>query len=335
MTPLRVLFFGTPEFAVPTLDALLAEADVAVVGAVTQPDKPRGRGQHVSPSPVKARAERAGLAVLQPTRLSDPAFLDAMRELEPDLGVVAAYGRLLPDGVLALPRLGLVNVHASILPRWRGASPIERAIMAGDAVTGVTIMRVVKALDAGAMLAVAETPIDPDETGAALEARLSAIGAELLAAILPGIASGTVVGAPQDEARVTLAPRITKADGLVDWDLRAREIHDSVRALLPWPRAYTFLDAGRLVIHETRAHASLGDAWAALGAGGLAPAGLVAQAGVVAPSPKGTLLVGAGEGTVVEIRRLQEDGRRELEARAFLAGRTLVAGTTLAARTSP
>jgi methionyl-tRNA formyltransferase len=335
VTPLRVLFFGTPDFAVPTLDALLASADVAVVGAVTQPDRPRGRGQHVSASPVKVRAEAIGLPVLQPTRLADPAFLDAMRELEPDLGVVAAYGRLLPDSVLALPRLGLVNVHASLLPRWRGASPIERAIIAGDAATGVTIMRVVKALDAGAMLAVAETPIDPDETGATLEARLAAIGAELLAATLPAIARGTVVEAPQDETRVTLAPRISKADGLVDWDLPAREIHDTVRALVPWPRAYTFLAALRLVIHETRAHASLGAAWASLGAGGREPVGLVAQAGVVAPSPKGILLVGAGEGTVVEIRRLQEDGRRELEARAFLAGRAVAAGTAFAARTSP
>jgi methionyl-tRNA formyltransferase len=265
--------------------------------------------------------------VLQPTKLSNPDVLDAMRAFEPELGVVAAYGRLLPEPVLALPRLGLVNVHASILPRWRGASPIERAIMAGDAETGVTIMRVVKALDAGAMLAVARTPIDPDETGAELEARLAAIGASLLATTLPGVAAGTTPETSQDEALVTLAPRILKTDGAIDWDEPAQAIHDRVRALVPWPRAYTFADALRIVVHETRPHASLGAAWAATG-GGHEPTGVVAHPGVVAASPRGTLLVGASEGSVIEIRRLQEDGRRVLEARAFLAGRPLPPGTT-------
>jgi methionyl-tRNA formyltransferase len=332
--PLRVLFFGTPAFAVPTLEALLASPDATVVGVVTQPDRPRGRGQHVSASPVKARAERAGLPVLQPTKLAHPDTLEAMRAFEPDLGVVAAYGRLLPPPVLALPRLGLVNVHASLLPRWRGASPIERAIMDGDRETGVTIMRVVQALDAGAMLAVARTPIDPDETAEALEARLAAIGASLLVATLPALSAGTQVETPQDEALVTLAPRIVKTDGLIDWDAPARAIHDTVRALVPWPRAYTFLDALRLVVHETRPHASLAAAWSALGAADREPAGVVAQPGVVAASPKGTLLAGAGEGTVIEIRRLQEDGRRVLDARAFLAGRPLAAGTAFAAQAS-
>jgi len=236
--------------------------------------------------------------------------------------------------VLALPRLGLVNVHASLLPRWRGASPIERAIMDGDRETGVTIMRVVKALDAGAMLAVARTPIDPDETGETLEARLSAIGASLLVSTLPALGHGTAREVPQDEALVTLAPRIAKTDGLIDWDAPARAVHDTVRALVPWPRAFTYLGALRLVVHETRPYASLAAAWAATSAAGREPAGLVAQAGVVAPSPKGTLLVGAGEGSVIEIRRVQEDGRRVLEARAFLAGRPLPAGTAFTAQAS-
>jgi methionyl-tRNA formyltransferase len=326
--PLRVLFFGTPAFAVPTLDALRASADATVVGVVTQPDKPRGRGQQVSASPVKARAESVGLPVLQPTKLGSGDFLDAVRAFEPDLGVVAAYGRLLPDALLAMPRLGLINVHASLLPRWRGASPIERAIMAGDRETGVTIMRVVTALDAGAMLAIARTPIEPDETAEALEARLSAIGASLLVSTLPAIAAGTAHEEPQDEALVTLAPRIAKTDGVIDWDDSAQVVHDTVRALVPWPRAYTYLDTLRLVVHETRPHASLGAAWAATGAIGREPAGTVPQPGVVAASPKGTLLVGAGEGSVIEVRRLQEDGRRVLDARAFLAGRPLPAGTT-------
>jgi len=332
--PLRVLFFGTPAFAVPTLEALLASPDATVIGAVTQPDKPRGRGQQVSPSPIKVRAESAGLPVLQPTRLANEDFLDAVRAFEPDLGVVAAYGRLLPEAVLALPRLGLINVHASLLPRWRGASPIERAIIEGDRETGVTIMRVVKALDAGAMIAVARTPIDADETGEMLEARLSGIGASLLVSTLPALANGSAREEPQDEALVTLAPRIAKADGLIDWDAPARSVHDTVRALVPWPRAYTHLDAVRLVVHETRPHASLAAAWAAAGAAGREPAGLVAQAGVIAPAPKGVLLVGAGEGSVIEILRLQEDGRRMLETRAFLAGRPLSAGSAFTAQAS-
>jgi methionyl-tRNA formyltransferase len=331
---LRVLFFGTPAFAVPTLDALLASPDATVVAVVTQPDKPRGRGQHVSASPVKARAESAGLPVLQPTKLGGGDFLEAARAFEPDLGVVAAYGRLLPESVLALPRLGLINVHASLLPRWRGASPIERAIMEGDRETGVTIMRVVKALDAGAMIAVARTPIEADETGEALEARLSAIGASLLVSTLPAIAAGTAREEPQDESLVTLAPRIAKTDGLIDWDAPARAVHDTVRALVPWPRAYTFLGNVRLVVHETRPHDSLAAAWTALGAIGREPAGVIARAGAVAASPKGTLLVGAGEGTVIEVRRLQEDGRRVLDARAFLAGRPLAAGTALTTQAS-
>jgi methionyl-tRNA formyltransferase len=314
---------------VPTLEAVLASQDAVVVGVVTQPDRPRGRGQQVSASPIKARAEAAGLPVLQPTKLSAPDTLEAMRAFDPELGVVAAYGRLLPEPLLALPRLGLVNVHASLLPRWRGASPIERAIMAGDAETGVTIMRVVKALDAGAMLAVARTPIDPDETGAALEARLAAIGASLLAATLPGIAAGTIAETPQDERLVTLAPRILKTDGAIAWGEPARAIHDRVRALVPWPRAYTYAAGQRLVIHETRPHASLAAAWAAAG-GGLEPAGSVTLPGVIAAAPRGVLLAGAGDGSVVEIVRLQEDGRRALEARAFLAGRPLPAGTVLA-----
>jgi methionyl-tRNA formyltransferase len=332
--PLRVLFFGTPAFAVPTLDALLAAPDVVVVGVVTQPDKPRGRGQQVSASPVKARAESAGLPVLQPLKLASEDFLDAARAFEPDLGVVAAYGRLLPEALLALPRLRMVNVHASLLPRWRGASPIERAIMEGDRETGVTIMRVVKALDAGAMIAVARTPIDADETGEQLEARLSVVGASLLVQTLPALADGSAREVEQDEALVTLAPRIAKTDGLIDWDAPARAVHDTVRALVPWPRAYTYLDALRLVIHETRPYGSLADAWAAVGAAGREPAGLVAHAGVIAPSPKGTLFVGAGEGTVIEVLRLQEDGRRMLDARAFLAGRPLAVGSVFSAQAS-
>jgi methionyl-tRNA formyltransferase len=167
-SPLRIVFFGTPEFAVPTLDALLGSRH-PVVGVVTQPDRPRGRGQKISAAPVKARALAAGLPILQPERLKDPAFVDALAALHADLGVVAAYGKILTDAVLAMPRLGMVNVHASLLPRYRGAAPVHRAIIAGERETGVTIMRVVRALDAGPMLTTVRRPIGPDETSDEVE----------------------------------------------------------------------------------------------------------------------------------------------------------------------
>ncbi|HEY6212407.1 MAG TPA: methionyl-tRNA formyltransferase, partial [Vicinamibacterales bacterium] len=178
-TTLRIVFFGTPQFAVPTLDALLGSRH-AVVGVVTRGDKPRGRGQKVSDAPIKARALEAGIPVLQPERLADTAFLDQLRALDADLGVVVAYGRILTDTVLAIPRLGLVNVHASLLPKYRGAAPVHRAITAGETETGVTIMRVVKALDAGPMLARAARPVGPDETSDEVEPDLASIGAALL-----------------------------------------------------------------------------------------------------------------------------------------------------------
>ena len=177
--PLRIAFFGTPDFAVPTLDALLASHH-QVAGVVTQPDRPRGRGHHVSDSPIKARATAAGVPILQPLKLRDESFLEAFRAWHVDLGVVAAYGRLLPQVLLDIPPHGLLNVHASLLPAWRGASPIQRAVLNGDAVSGVTIMRVVLALDAGAMLARVEVPIRPDDTSGSLEQRLAVPGALLL-----------------------------------------------------------------------------------------------------------------------------------------------------------
>jgi methionyl-tRNA formyltransferase len=264
--------------------------------------------------------------------MKDTDFLAALAGLKADLGVVAAYGKILTDAVIATPRLGMINVHASLLPRHRGASPIQRAILDGDRETGVTIMRVVKALDAGAMLATRATPIDPDETAGALEERLARLGAALLVDTLDPLERGAVVEAPQDESAVTYAGRIAKPDGLVAWDVIARVIHDKVRGLTPWPHAYTFLNDTRYVLHETRAFDSLDAAWQATG---LIDAGAaIAHAptpGVVLPAPRGHLLVAAGDGTVLEIRRLQEDGRRVLTARELLAGRPMPAGVAFSA----
>jgi methionyl-tRNA formyltransferase len=328
---LRIAFFGTPDFAVPSLEALRAAAhDIVVV--VTQPDRPRGRGQHVSASPVKRAAEAANIAVWQPDRLREAGFLDALQALAPDLGVVAAYGKILPEALLAIPRLGFVNVHASLLPRHRGAAPIERAITQGDEETGVTIMRVVKALDAGPMLSWAAVPIEPDDTAIDVGARLAEMGAALLIDAVHGLEHGTAIEYPQDDARATYAPRIVKADGQIEWDQPAIAIHDKVRALHPWPHAFTFRNGTRLVIHQTRPYPSLEAALEAIG--GAMPQGETLQArvpGTVLPAPRGHLLVAADGGTVVEVLRLQEEGRRVLSAREFLAGHPLPPGTRFSA----
>src|SRR4051812_20958653 len=248
---LRIVFFGTPKFAVPTLDALLASRH-AVVGVVTQPDRPRGRGQKLSAAPVKARATAAGLQMLQPERLKDPAFMESLAALRADLGVVAAYGKILTDAVLATPHMGMINVHASLLPRYRGAAPVHRAIIAGETETGVTIMRVVKALDAGAMMATVRRSITADETSTEVEHDLAVLGAALLVDTTNAIADGVSSETPQDDAAATYAHRLTKQDGVVDWSLPARRIHNLIRGLHPWPHAFTSHNGRRLILIRSR-----------------------------------------------------------------------------------
>lgn len=308
-TRLRIAFFGTPQFAVPTLSALLA-AGHEVVGVVTQPDKPRGRGQRVSDAPVKAMALEHGLRVLQPPRLARDAFEAEFAALGPDLGVVAAYGKILPEWLLAQPRLGMVNVHASLLPKYRGAAPVHRAVLAGDTETGITIMRVVKALDAGPMLARVARPISPDDTSDVLEQSLAVLGARLLVDTLPALAAGVAAETPQDESRATYAPRLTKAEGLVDWTAPAAAIHGQVRGLRPWPMAYTFLDGARLVLHQARL--SNRDP------GGVPP-------GTIAGTDEG-LTVAAGDRHSIELSHVQPEGRRVMTAREFLAGHPGLSG---------
>ena len=230
VTPLRVVFFGTPAFAVPTLERLVASPHT-VVGVVTQPDRPSGRGQRTHDTPVKAAAARHGIPVFQPATLKDPAIEPALRELAPDLGVVAAYGRILPSRLLTLHRLGMINVHASLLPRYRGAAPVHRAVMHGDRETGVTIMRVVPELDAGAMFATVTRPIDPDDTSDVVERDLAALGAELLVDIVSRMAQGTATETPQDASQATYAARLTKEEGHLDWTLPAEHLRNQVRGL--------------------------------------------------------------------------------------------------------
>jgi methionyl-tRNA formyltransferase len=308
---LRVVYFGTPDFAVPSLRRLLDEG-YPVVATVTQPDRPRGRGQRESASPVKALAQERGVPVLQPDRLKDDTFLDSVRRLRPDLGVVAAYGKILPQALLDIPRLGLINVHASLLPRWRGASPVHRAVMAGDAETGVSIMRVALALDAGSVFSMARRPIAPDETSGEVERDLAIIGAAALLDVVRHLEAGTAHEAPQDESGVTYAPRLTKDEGLIDWSAPAAAIHNQARGLQPWPRAFTSLDATRVIVLRTTLPGQAGS-------GDPAPGEIVAI-------DDDALVVAAGDGALVRLLRVQLEGRRPVSGRDLAAGTRIKPG---------
>jgi methionyl-tRNA formyltransferase len=311
--PLRIVFFGTPDFAVPTLSALLASRH-PVVGVVTQPDRPRGRGHHVTASPIKLLALKNALPVFQPERMKDEAFLATLRALDADLGVVAAYGRILTDAILSIPRLGMLNVHASLLPRWRGAAPVHRAILAGDVESGVTIMRVVRELDAGPMLSAARVPIGPDLSTGQLESELAERGAALLVECVSRLAEGPVPEEPQPASGITYADRITKEDAPMFWWRPAGELHNQVRALNPWPLASTSLDGARLLIVETEIGTDA------------APAG--ALPGTVLAAQGDGFVVAAGHGTL-RLKTVKPEGKRAMAAREFLAGHRVAPGTVL------
>jgi len=306
-----VVFFGTPHFAVPTLRRLL-DSTHSVAGVITQPDRPRGRGQKITHAPVKALALERGIPVYQPDRLKPAEVADTLRGWGADLGVVAAYGRIIPEHLLTIPRLGMINVHASLLPKYRGAAPVHRAVINGDSQTGVTIMRVVKELDAGSMFAQVTRPIGPDETSDVVESALADMGAELLLTIVEQLASGNAREEPQDETQATYASRLTKEEGLIDWTRSASDIHNRVRGLYPWPHAYTFFKGTRLIILRSE----------------------VADAGASATSP-GTILratseaihVATGDGELA-ILEVQPEGRRAMRAHDFLLGHRLATGET-------
>jgi methionyl-tRNA formyltransferase len=311
--PLRIVFFGTPAFAVPSLESLLASRH-QVVAVVTQPDRPHGRGKRTLEGAVKTTARAHGLDVLQPQRLRDPAFLEQLRAYGPDLGVVVAYGKILPDEVLSLPGLGLINVHASLLPRYRGAAPVHRAVMAGDAETGVTIMRVVSELDAGPALAREALPVGPDETSEHLSARLAASGARLLVTVADDLAAGRARETPQDPAEATYAPRVSKAEGAIDWSRPALDLHNQVRGLHPWPHAVAFYAGTRYLIHRTRPLEPGHEP-------GSSPPGTVLEAS------GDRLVIAAGDGTALQVLDIQPEGRRVMGVREFLAGHPIATGS--------
>jgi methionyl-tRNA formyltransferase len=306
---MRVAFFGTPGFAVPSLTALLASTH-QVVGVVTQPDKPRGRGQRVSDAPIKALAVERGLPILQPARLTRD-FEEDFAALSAELGVVAAYGKILPEWLLAIPRFGMINVHASLLPKYRGAAPVHRAVINGEPETGVTIMRVVRALDAGPMLARVVRPIGRDESSDVVERDLAALGATLLVDVVDDLAAGRAVEEPQDEAAATYAPRLTKDEGLLDFTAPAAAVHNRIRGLRPWPTAFTYLGGIRLVIHQARVSEQ--------------PAAGAAPGTCVSAGAHG-ITIACGDDRAVDVLQVQPEGRRAMTAREYLAGHGVRAG---------
>jgi len=309
---MRIVFMGTPEFAVPSMTALL-RSDHTVVGVVTQPDRPKGRGQELAASPIKQLAEQHGLPILQPLKMKDPAFLDSLAAWKPDLIVVAAFGRILPKVILDLPSRGCINVHASLLPKYRGAGPIQWAIIRGEHETGITTMLMDEGMDTGAILLQEQLPIAPDDTAGTLSAKLAEVGGRLLIETIAQFETGALVPKPQDHARATMAPLLKKEDGLLDWTLPALELANRVRGLSPWPGAYTYLGEDRWVIWNASVHNRSA-------AGG--PPGTVLHA------TKEGLLVATGSG-VLRIKEFQPANSRRMSVAQFLAGHTLAPGPRL------
>lgn len=324
----RIVFAGTPEFAVPSLTALI-QGGYQVIAVYTQPDRPSGRGRKLASSPIKQTAVAFGLPVMQPETLRDPGAQAALCALQPDLMVVVAYGLLLPPAVLAAPRLGCVNVHASMLPRWRGAAPIQRAILAGDSETGVTIMRMAKGLDTGPVYLTRAAPIAIRETAGSLHDRLSILGAETLMEALPGILSASLQPNPQDDAQAIYASKLNKNEALIDWSAPATTIGRQIRAFDPWPVAETRLDGAPLRVWAAEALAGPQE-------GGNPATDTVLQGSTLARAPtpgmvvahsKTGIDVATGDG-LLRITRVQLPGKRPIDAAQLLNARSL-AGQTI------
>jgi methionyl-tRNA formyltransferase len=320
----KIIFMGTPDFAVPSLSALITsssplsggeiEGDYEVVAVVTQPDRPSGRGKQLTPSPVKVLAQRAGLKVLQPETLKDEAAVAELAGLGPDLIVVAAFGQILRQNVLTLPPHGCINIHASLLPRWRGAAPVAAAIRAGDVETGVTLMLMDAGLDTGPMLARRAVPITAQHTGGTLTAELAELGAALLLETLPAWFAGDIQSQPQDNSQATLAPRLKKEEGAINWMQSAVEIERQVRAFDPWPGTFTEGPRGPFkVLAVEVASESVGLP--------LAEPGMVLK-------HQGRVYVTTGQGAV-RLVRVQPAGKKEMTAEAMLNGQPELLGAHL------
>jgi methionyl-tRNA formyltransferase len=303
---MRLVFLGTPAFAVPTL-LRMAESGHQVLAVVTQPDRPRGRGQHPSPPPVKEAAARMGLPVYQPERIRLPEAVEFLRALAAEAMVVVGYGQIIPQSVIDLAPLGIVNVHASLLPKYRGAGPVQWAILNGETRTGVTTMRIDAGLDTGDMLLQTETEIGPDENAVELAQRLAAMGAELLVETLAGLAAGSIVPQKQDSSQATWARLLKKEDGLIDWSQPAQSIHNRVRGLQPWPGAYTTFRGQTLHVWKTRVHTSVD----------------TADRSVCATFRSLKPLVVSCGSSALELLEVQIEGRKRISAADFANGQRL------------
>ncbi|NDL66891.1 methionyl-tRNA formyltransferase [Anaerotalea alkaliphila] len=313
---MRIVFMGTPDFSVPTLEALV-RSEHQVVGVFTQPDKQKGRGQKLQPTPVKAAALEAGIPVFQPVRIRNREALDQVRALAPDLVVVVAFGQILPKELLEMPPYGCVNVHASLLPKYRGAGPIQWCLLNGEKETGLTTMRMDEGLDTGDMLLKVSVPIREKETGGSLHDRLSGLGGDLLLETIRRLEEGTLAGTPQNPADATYAPLLTKDMGAIDWSLEGERIDWLVRGLDPWPGAYTWLEGKLLKVWDVE----------------VSEEGFDQDPGtVVAVDPKKGFQVACGNNTTLWVKEVQLQGKKRMPCDVFLRGVRLPAGMTLPPR---
>jgi methionyl-tRNA formyltransferase len=309
MTGWRTIFMGTPDFACPTLQKLIERGE-NLVAVVTQPDRPKGRGQKLMAPPVKVLAELNGIPVYQPPKVRDPGFVGIIRELKPDIIVVVAFGQILPKGLLEIPPHGCINVHASLLPRYRGAAPLNWCIINGETETGVTTMLMDVGLDTGDMLLVRKTPLDENEDISSLHDRMATMGAELLADTLDRLAQGDLVPQPQNDADSSYASMLKKEDGIINWNTDARTIHNLVRGLAVWPGACTSIDGQVLKIFRTRVSDGSG------------------KPGTVLQAAKGHFEVACQSGSLL-LQELQLAGKKRLDSTSFLAGYPVSVGSLL------
>jgi methionyl-tRNA formyltransferase len=313
-TPLAIVMLGTGDFALPLFESL-HDAGHRMLTLVTQPDRPQGRRQELIPSLIKQSALRRGVPVYQPEKVNESESVATIRELAPDLLVTAAYGQILSAELLGVPRLGAINLHGSILPAYRGAAPVARAIERGETEAGVTVIQMTPKIDAGGMIAIARTPIDPEETAGELEDRLARLGAPLTLDAIESIVAGRAEILPQDQSRVTKAPKLRKEDGVIDWTRPAHEIHNLVRAMQPWPIASTTWTALpsppaeplRVIVHKTR------------------PVEGEGPPGIVLTASKDVLVVAAGQGAI-QLLVVQVPGKKPMTAAEFLRGRHVQPG---------
>jgi len=309
--PLRLVFCGTPSFALPSLRWLIAEPEFQIEAVITQPDRPRGRGGQMFSSPLKDAALAAGLHVYQPEKIRSDSAHDFFSKVQPDVVVIIAYGQIIPESLIVIPRLGWINLHGSLLPKYRGAAPIQWAIVNGETRTGVTTMQIDRGLDTGALLLQSETEIGAGETAPELAGRLAEAGAELMADTLRRLAAGEIAAKPQDGSQATFAPILKKEDGRIDWNQTADQIYNRIRGLDPWPGAFTWFRGQTCHIEGVPSELAVPAA---------APAGTIHIAGA------GEILVKCGEGGALRVERVQLQGRKRVTSRDFLNGARIQAG---------